>query len=369
MIFHDSFASAISSYDPTGSLSLSDIRTAIRNANGAKPSLFVPEMSFELLAKQQIANLEPPSLFCVSMVYEELLKLITSCASAELARYPNLQKKVIDVASTLIKERMEPTRAMVQSLIAIELAYINTNHPDFCRAGAALAAMEQANEIRKPISVSEPAQMEDICTSQTGGSLTSSSQTALTPSNSGILNFFFRTASLPINSQSQSLGTSSPMETPIRGGMAFALPSTLSPSMSPASLPPALRAMAPEPSTTTAPHRPKLFSLESKGFTEKEEMETHLIMTLIRSYFNVVRKNIVDLVPKATMHFLVNAVKENLHNRLVTELYRSDSEKIFDELLQEDPAIVKERRRISQMLETLSHGMEILGEIGEMATE
>jgi dynamin 1-like protein len=39
-----------------------DILTAIRNANGPRPALFVPEVSFELLVKRQIRRLEEPSL-------------------------------------------------------------------------------------------------------------------------------------------------------------------------------------------------------------------------------------------------------------------------------------------------------------------
>jgi Dynamin central region len=39
-----------------------DIRTAICNANGTRPSLFVPEMSFDLLVRKQIARLEQPGL-------------------------------------------------------------------------------------------------------------------------------------------------------------------------------------------------------------------------------------------------------------------------------------------------------------------
>ena len=39
-----------------------DIRTAIYNANGTRPSLFVPEMSFDLLVRKQIARLEQPGL-------------------------------------------------------------------------------------------------------------------------------------------------------------------------------------------------------------------------------------------------------------------------------------------------------------------
>ncbi len=46
----------------TAGLTPMDILTAIRNANGPRPALFVPEVSFELLVKRQIRRLEEPSL-------------------------------------------------------------------------------------------------------------------------------------------------------------------------------------------------------------------------------------------------------------------------------------------------------------------
>jgi dynamin 1-like protein len=53
-----------------------DILTAIRNANGPRPALFVPEVSFELLVKRQIRRLEEPSLRCVELIHEEMQRII-----------------------------------------------------------------------------------------------------------------------------------------------------------------------------------------------------------------------------------------------------------------------------------------------------
>lgn len=57
-IFHEIFAQSLASIDPFEGLADQDIRTAIYNANGTRPSLFVPEMSFDLLVRKQIAKLE-----------------------------------------------------------------------------------------------------------------------------------------------------------------------------------------------------------------------------------------------------------------------------------------------------------------------
>jgi dynamin 1-like protein len=46
--------------------------------------------------------------------------------------------------------------------------------------------------------------------------------------------------------------------------------------------------------------------------TDKEKFETELIQSLLVSYFDIVRKNIQDLVPKSIMHFLVNQVRTPL---------------------------------------------------------
>ncbi|GJN88891.1 hypothetical protein Rhopal_001862-T1 [Rhodotorula paludigena] len=147
-IFHDVFGHALESINPTQNLTTQDIRTAIRNSTGPRPSLFVPEVAFDLLVKPQIKLLEPPSLRCVELVYEELMKICHNCTSTELQRYPRLHAQLIEVVSELLRERLGPTSEYVQSLISIQAAYINTNHPDFVK-GSAAAAQESARVQRE----------------------------------------------------------------------------------------------------------------------------------------------------------------------------------------------------------------------------
>lgn len=66
----------------------------------------------------------------------------------ELQRYPRLHAQLIEVVSELLRERLGPTSEYVQSLISIQAAYINTNHPDFVK-GSAVAAQESARISRE----------------------------------------------------------------------------------------------------------------------------------------------------------------------------------------------------------------------------
>ena len=43
---------------------------------------------------------------------------------------------------------------------------------------------------------------------------------------------------------------------------------------------------------------------------------------LVECYFDIVRKNLQDTVPKAIMHFLVLFVQRGLQQRLIRTLYR-----------------------------------------------
>jgi dynamin 1-like protein len=148
-IFNSVFGNSLETIDPTTNLSVLDIRTAIRNSTGPRPSLFVPELAFDLLVKPQIKMLEVPSQRCVELVYEELIKICHTCGSTELSRYPRLQAKLIEVVSDLLRERLGPASSYVESLISIQRAYINTNHPNFLGAAAAMSSVIQSKQERE----------------------------------------------------------------------------------------------------------------------------------------------------------------------------------------------------------------------------
>ena len=96
-----------------------------------KPSLFIPEAAFEVLIKQQINRFSNPSLMCVKRVYDELKYIVNSIEIPEIVRYKKLESRIRDVMDNVLEKCLEPTNQMIRNLIDIELAYINTSHPDF----------------------------------------------------------------------------------------------------------------------------------------------------------------------------------------------------------------------------------------------
>lgn len=424
-IFNSVFGNSLETIDPTDNLSVQDIRTAIRNSTGPRPSLFVPELAFDLLVKPQIKLLEIPSQRCVELVYEELIKICHTCGSQELSRFPRLQGKLIEVVSDLLRERLGPASFYVESLIAIQRAYINTNHPNFLGAAAAMSSVIQSkNEKDKAAALAEDRRRKEAQRRKqlgVNGTATPDDEEAaedeklqtvpirssaakptrsMSPavgrvrenghsfSQSGardsFLNYFFGKDGPPSQGplpQATSLAprhVSHHVEPSI--SQSIRRPDTASVLGSPRSSAPPLPAFGADdlPSEYGGDSHSLFVSSRSSNrdihvadktqpsdttepaLTEREALETELIRRLISSYFNIVRETIADQVPKAIMHLLVNHSRDEVQNRLVSELYKED---LFGDLLYEDDGIKKEREKCEKLLTTYKEAAKIVGEV------
>jgi dynamin 1-like protein len=131
-VFHELYSNGIKAVDPFDQVKDVDIRTVLYNSSGSSPSLFVGTAAFELIVKQQIRRLEEPSLKCVSLVYDELVRILTQLLGKQLfRRYPQLKEKFHAVVIAFFKKVMDPTNKLVKDLVSMESCYINTGHPDF----------------------------------------------------------------------------------------------------------------------------------------------------------------------------------------------------------------------------------------------
>ncbi|RPD57298.1 hypothetical protein L227DRAFT_594825 [Lentinus tigrinus ALCF2SS1-6] len=416
-IFNDVFGTALTSIDATHNLDNQDIRTAIRNSTGPRPSLFVPEIAFDLLVKPQIKLLEAPSLRCVELVYEELVKICHNCTSAELQRFPRLHAQLVEVVSELLRERLGPTTDYTQSLIDIQTAYINTNHPAFIQ-GSAAAAHSMTNPPKPSIPRHKTIEHQSASIeSMNGSSATEDDEstdetlpngrsstipertrqgrasappiavpTTATSSHRHHSHHASRNASgaSVAGSAGSSPHTGTAKETflnyffgqngpgPLQGatadraGVAGPIVTGRDVSGADPSLESGLMAGKRGMDNNAAYDMKSLgkhieaASDGSAQLTMREEMETNLIRSLIQSYFNIVRQTIQDLVPKAIMHLLVNNTSQQVQNRLVAALYRPD---LFGDLLNEDEALVAERTRVKALLDAYREAFKTLSEV------
>lgn len=253
-VFHELYANGVKAVDPFDMVKDVDIRTILYNSSGSSPALFVGTTAFELIVKQQIKRLEEPSLKCVSLVYDELVRILTQLLSKALyRRYPSLKEKMHNVVIGFFKKAMEPTNKLVKDLVAMESIYVNTGHPDFLNGHRAMAIV---NERHNP----KPVQVDP----KTGKALSNTPARAASPTlaesnlggdgNSGFFGSFFA---------AKNKKKAAAMEAP----------------------PPTLKA--------------------SGTLSERENIEVEVIKLLISSYYNIVKRTMIDMVPKAIMLNLV----------------------------------------------------------------
>jgi replication fork clamp-binding protein CrfC len=153
-VFHELYANGVKAVDPFDQVKDIDIRTILYNSSGSSPALFVGTTAFELIVKQQIKRLEDPSLKCVSLVYDELVRILTQLLGKQLfRRYPQLKEKFHQVVINFFKKVMDPTNKLVKDLVAMEACYINTGHPDFLNGHRAMAIVNEKHSASKPVQV------------------------------------------------------------------------------------------------------------------------------------------------------------------------------------------------------------------------
>ncbi|KAJ3595981.1 hypothetical protein NHX12_002390 [Muraenolepis orangiensis] len=318
-IFHETFGRTLESVDPLGGLTTIDVLTAIRNATGPRPALFVPEVSFELLVKRQVKRLEEPSLRCVELVHEEMQRIIQHCSTystQELLRFPKLHDAIVEVVTSLLRKRLPVTNEMVHNLVAIELAYINTKHPDFADAcGLMNNNIEEQRRNR----------MREL--------------PSAVPRDKG-------TAGGPGGEQVDG-GTGGWRGMVKKGEEGGSVDKPLF------------------PSSTQKGYAINLLDVPvpvARKLSAREQRDCEVIERLIKSYFLIVRKNIQDSVPKAVMHFLVNHVKDCMQSELVGQLYKTG---LLDDLLTESEDMAQRRYEAADMLKALQKASQVIAEIRE----
>ncbi|KAL6964213.1 Dynamin-related protein 3A [Sarracenia purpurea var. burkii] len=358
-IFQSIFVKSLEEVDPCEDLTDDDIRTAIQNATGPKSALFVPEVPFDVLVRRQIARLLDPSLQCARFIYDELIKMSHHCMVNELQRFPVLRKRMDEVIGNFLREGLVPSETMIGHIIEMEMDYINTSHPNFVGGSKAVEmALQQvkssgvAATISRPKDALEPEKApaserslksRGILARQGNGIVPEqgvrpvadvekpASSGSTTGSSWGISSIFGGSDN---RTSTKENSTNKPFREPVQS-MEHALSMIH------------LR----EPPTVLRP---------SETHSDQEAIEIAVTKLLLSSYYDIVRKNIEDSVPKAIMHFLVNHTKRELHNVFIKKLYRDN---LFEEMLQEPDEVGMKRKRTRETLRVLQQAFRTLDEL------
>ncbi|XP_071722058.1 dynamin-related protein 3A-like [Rutidosis leptorrhynchoides] len=356
-IFQQIFVKSLEEVDPCEDLTDDDIRTAIQNATGPRSALFVPEVPFEVLIKRQIIRLLDPSLQCARFIFDELVKISHRCLINDLQRFPVLRKRMDEVIGNFLREGLGPSETMIGHIIEMEMDYINTSHPNFIGGSKAVEiALQSVKSSRVAFPLTK--QKDGIEPEKAPASERSTkSRAILARQVNGIVSDQGPKPVAEVEKAAPSVGSTSWGISSIFGGSDN-------------------RGAAKE-ILTNRPYNEPVNNLEqavsmihlrepptmlrpSENHSEQETIEIAVTKLLLRSYYDIVRKNIEDSVPKAIMHFLVNQTKRELHNVFIRKLYR---ENLFEEMLQEPDEVATKRKHTREMLRVLQQAFRTLEEL------
>ncbi|GMP83818.1 hypothetical protein CsSME_00037604 [Camellia sinensis var. sinensis] len=238
-----------------------------------------------------------------------------ACEAMEIRRFPVLRRRLDEVMGKFLRDGVKPAERMIGNIIEMEMDYINSSHPNFI---GGKKAMEEAMWKLRSSQGTRPQSNNDRPVS-VGNSSTKTW---------AISSIFGSRASSAESSANRSLDeTVFDVER---------MPSVIQ-----------LR----EPPAILRP---------SEAQTDNEAVEIIVTKLLLSSYYDIVRKNIQDFVPKAIMHFLVNHTKRDLLNTFIQKLYR---ESLFEEMLQEQHDVVTKRKRTGEVYHVLQQAVQTLDEV------
>ena len=98
----------------------------------------------------------------------------------------------------------------------------------------------------------------------------------------------------------------------------------------------------------------------SKEFNNNQAREIKDLVQIGTKYFEIVREQIKDIVPKAVVQFLVKRSTELLRPKMIENIFNTPELK---DLLTEDPSITSKRVACQQMVQALRKAQNILNEV------
>ena len=211
------------------------------------------------------------------------------------------------VVISFFKRCMQPTTKLVTDIVLSEACYLNTGHPDFISGHRAMALVAERHQPAAP-------PPHDPKKGPNPNAVNNDRDLDVNIKDQGFFGSFFAGGKGAAKERQRHATMESP--------------------------PPSLKA--------------------SGQLTDREAMEVEVIRMLITSYFNIVKRTIIDMIPKATMLHLVTFAKDSLQRELLKELYQQD---VMNELMRESDHVVTRRKECVKMIAALEKASEIISTV------
>ena len=230
---------------------------------------------------------------------------------------------------------------MIRNLIDCELAFINTSNPNFIGGNEAIAHVmktKQRDTAHPPKAAPTPPDQHSPLKSRKIEGLKDTLKDTELFANGWFSNGWFEGGKVGGGGATSGNGAGA---------------SGRSTSISPAQA---------APNQSISLTRPPDTLLVPRATTEQEIVQVRVTRVLVNSYFDIVRKNVQDMVPKIVMNFMVNHVQKGLQKHLTQVLYREDS---LDTLMREREDIAERRHQCQEAVRAIRKALKVMESLKE----
>lgn len=369
-IFHERFPFELVKLESKDKEMRKNVIIAIKNQLGVRVGLFTPDKAFDVLMKRQIARLLEPSLMCVDMVSTELGAIIQKCSEG-MAKYPRLRDETERILSTYLREQEQKCKEHLKLVIDIELAYMNTNHPDFIGFDRASkqdkrTRRQMGNQVIRKGWLGMPVSLIKGSSREYWFVLTSESLSWYKDEEEKEQKYSLRLEDMKVRDVEAgrfSIGkkhmfavyyTSSKFTYKDKEQLELLAQSEEDMDNWKASF---LRAGV---YPTVQEDDDDVPDEELGSVDPQMERQVETIKNLVESYFSIVSKNIRDIVPKTIMHMMVNKMKDFLHAEILAMIYSAGDQ---DQMMEESAEAAQRREEMIRMYHTCKEALQLISEV------
>mmetsp|Transcript_39439 Transcript_39439/g.92250 ORF Transcript_39439/g.92250 Transcript_39439/m.92250 type:complete len:125 (+) Transcript_39439:183-557(+) len=97
--------------------------------------------------------------------------------------------------------------------------------------------------------------------------------------------------------------------------------------------------------------------------SDREVLEANVLRQLLEHYFKIVRAAVLDAVPKAVMLMMVNAIQDNIQERLMQAIYLTEDDGAFSGLTRESEEVRRRRSEVKKLVASLRRGIAVMREL------